>query len=346
MRISTFDILEQYATKHCHDDSTEQKQKHLAQVYVGGVVSSQGNESRNEAVNLFVWCIDVSQTPKWWCLPIGTCKHHHFFSIPGQFGCDSGFLGCWSIALFVCSGYFAVVYHEDHGTMLGKAGGNAERWMIQGISWKNKGMPANRKENDWRFQPIQIPRFLATTSGGMGLRDPQHGAQHSWCFGCIGRWTFAGCGPDTCPTWCGGPFWVGVVLGKDEDQLEENHYILNSSISVYGYTVISYTHWICFCGPVVVIFQGLSWHFSERRFFGNLVFFATGEEQVKYICDDQMCNVFSTEVLRFVVFFSDNPAYQWTMMPQVVWCQQPSLKPLQRLMITTYHQVQSKTRFN
>lgn len=26
-------------------------------------------------------------------------------------------------------------------------------------------------------------------------------------------------------------------------------------------------------------------------------------------------------------FFSDNPAYQWTMMPQVLWCQQASLKP-------------------
>lgn len=64
-----------------------------------------------------------------------------------------------------------------------------------------------------------------------------------------------------------------------------------------------------FCAPVAVIFQEMKKCldiFSERRLFWRPCFICRwGRASKKYICDDEMCNVLSTEVLGpFVVVFS------------------------------------------
>ena len=60
--------------------------------------------------------------------PVVTCKTLPFILDPGQFGCHSVCLGCWSIAMVGCSAYF-VVYNKDEDT--GKnIGEHAERSII------------------------------------------------------------------------------------------------------------------------------------------------------------------------------------------------------------------------
>ena len=200
---------------------------------------------------------------------------------------------------------------------------------------KNKGHASkqpNRKENDWRFQPTnsQVSWRFPSQNPGMGLRHPQHGPQHSWWVGCIGRWTFVGRGPDTCPTWCGGLVWVAWFWVRMKMSWKET---VTYWIAPLVFMVTSYTHWICFlrsCSGDLPRNEEMSWHFFERHVFWRPCFICRWgrASKIHMWWSNVQCAFDRSSRSVCSCFFSDNPAYQWTMMPQVLWCRQTSLKPI------------------